>query len=124
MTYLYVFIGGGFGSVLRYGISRITINWNPAFPYGTLIANLIGTFLIGIISVTLIEKSFFRESFPYRELIMIGFLGGLTTFSSFMLDISNLGESRNWFYLFFYLSGNTLLGLAILYLGKYLAKLI
>lgn len=122
MAYLYVFIGGGLGSIARYAITRLAVKFIPSFPMGTLLANLLGTFLIGVFSVVLIERSIFQYNFPFRELIIVGFLGGLTTFSSFMLDSYNISIQKNLFHLFLYLTGNTVLGIFILIVGKYLAK--
>lgn len=81
-TLLFVAIGGGIGSVTRY----LTSVWAAGrfgadFPYGTLIVNIIGCFLIGLFMVVATEK----VSLPshWRLMIASGFLGGLTTFSSF-----------------------------------------
>jgi CrcB protein len=82
--------GGAIGSVARYlmsiGIDRwLAIN----FPFGTLAVNIIGSFTIGLVAGLTDDKSL-------REFIMIGILGGFTTFSSFSLQTCNLAEGDRW----------------------------
>ena len=65
------------------------------FPYGTLVVNATGCFLMGLLFVLLLER--FNSIAPeLRSLILIGFLGGYTTFSSFSIETMNLFESGDW----------------------------
>jgi CrcB protein len=86
-TAVLVFLGGGFGSVLRWltglGAARVL---GTAFPYGTLTVNLIGGLVMGILARVL----FMGEGGSARFLLMTGVLGGFTTFSAFSLDAANL----------------------------------
>lgn len=78
---LVVMLGCAFGGALRFLVTTY-VNKLGHFPYGTLTVNLIGCFLIGIISTLLTER--FTGVFPYLSLLLtVGFLGGFTTFSSF-----------------------------------------
>ena len=89
---LLIGIGSGAGGIFRYllssGVHRL---FGRAFPYGTLTVNALGSFLIGFLFILLLDRfSDFAEQF--RSLLIIGFLGGLTTFSSFSLETLNLIE--------------------------------
>ena len=88
---LAVFVGGGIGSLLRWflaGKFNPTFGGEPAFPTGTLAANLIGGFLIGMLMAVFISRTEWPEEL--RLLLVTGFLGGLTTFSAFSWEIVHL----------------------------------
>jgi CrcB protein len=88
-------LGGAFGSVLRFLVSSGVYQWlGRGFPYGTLSVNLIGSFLIGFLTEVLILQ---RISFgvEYRAAILVGVLGGFTTFSTFSLETIYLIEQGN-----------------------------
>lgn len=88
-------LGGAFGSVLRFLVSSGVYQWlGRGFPYGTLAVNLIGSFLIGFLTEVLILQ---RITFgvEYRAAILVGVLGGFTTFSSFSLETILLIEQGN-----------------------------
>ena len=88
-----IFVGAGFGGVFRYWISYISYSFlGRQFPYGTLIVNVSGCFLMGILFVLLIEK-YNSFSPQLRSLLLIGLLGGYTTFSSFSIETLHLYES-------------------------------
>ena len=85
MNSLLVFLGGGIGATARYGLQGVVYRITGAgFPYGTLIVNVAGSFLIGFL------MSFFEERFivnpSLRVFLTIGILGGFTTFSSFSYE--------------------------------------
>ncbi len=78
-------MGGALGAVMRFWVSGAVYAWlGRDFPYGTLSVNVIGSFLIGIASILLIEK--LTIGAEARSFIMIGFLGAFTTFSTFSLE--------------------------------------
>ena len=85
MFYLGLMLAGGVGVLLRYALGRmaITLGWT-VLPFGTLIANLIGCFLIGYLSWLLIHR--WSASEQLQIIVMVGFLGGFTTFSAFSLE--------------------------------------
>jgi CrcB protein len=84
-----VAIGGAIGSVLRYLIHTQSSQWfGSTFPYGTLLINVVGSLLIGFLSYTLIERISVSEE--VRLAVLVGVLGGFTTFSTFSLETLNL----------------------------------
>jgi len=85
-----IFVGAGLGACLRWWLS-VTLNpLFPSLPYGTLAANLIGGYLVGVAAVTFSLKSGLPPEM--RLLIITGFLGGLTTFSTFSAEVVALVE--------------------------------
>jgi len=82
IRYLLVVIGGGAGALARYvGASAIMTRFGGKFPLGTLVINVTGSFLIGFLMTILTER--FKLDPNWRLLLVVGFLGGYTTFSSF-----------------------------------------
>jgi CrcB protein len=82
LKYVMVGVGGGLGSILRFWLgSYIGSRMGARFPYGTLIINVTGSFLVGLVLALLAAKPNLSPS--WRYLIPIGFVGGYTTFSSF-----------------------------------------
>ncbi len=118
--YLLVFIGSGMGGVLRFSISKIFIKYFTFHPFGTLTANLLGMFLIGLFSVWSIDKSLIET--PYKEMIMVGFLGGLTTLSTFGLESYNLLKEGRFDLLVYYFLGNIVIGFLLLIIGRIFAE--
>jgi CrcB protein len=82
VKYLPVMLGGGIGSLARYlAGTAITTCFGSVFPLGTMVINITGSFLIGLLLMTLLSE---RLPHPnWRLLLVVGFLGGYTTFSSF-----------------------------------------
>ncbi|MDP3560101.1 MAG: fluoride efflux transporter CrcB [Legionellaceae bacterium] len=92
-----IFLGAGCGGVSRYGVSN-AVYWflGRQFPFGTLVVNASGSFLMGLL-FTLIFERLDGIGPQLRSLLLIGFLGGYTTFSSFSIETLNLLENGGWF---------------------------
>lgn len=85
-------IGGSFGAVIRFLVSTGIYQWlGRGFPYGTLLVNIVGSFLIGLLSETLILQRI-TVALDYRAAILVGFIGAFTTFSTFSLETFYLLE--------------------------------
>ena len=96
MNTVLIFFGAGLGGVLRYWISNgIYSLLGKQFPYGTLIVNVSGCFVMGLLFVLTLER-FDSIGSQLRALLLIGLLGGYTTFSSFSIETINLFESGYW----------------------------
>lgn len=83
--YLAIAFGGAAGALCRYWMTSLVEHHNTTtFPLGTLVVNVVGSLLIGVLFILVSEK--FQLAASLRPLLMIGFLGALTTFSTFSLD--------------------------------------
>jgi len=107
---LMVFIGGGVGCVLRYFISEYTRGWSGAsgFPVGTLLCNITGCFLIGLLSSMVVRMGWSSE---VRLLLTVGLCGGFTTFSTFSNEGVSMLQSGNYLQYALYTSLSIILGL-------------
>ena len=92
MNWLAVAIGGALGSVARYALSSWIFDiTSHKFPYATLIVNVAGSFVMGILFVVVVERAALPAEM--RNLLMIGFIGAFTTFSAFSLDALGLWQN-------------------------------
>lgn len=93
MTALWVFIGGGLGSLARYGISQGLISFKPGnFPIATLTANIISCVIIGLVAYVFAHRF---QSDELKALLLIGFCGGFSTFSTFSNETFQLLKDGN-----------------------------
>ena len=112
---LYVFLGGGIGSIFRYGINSI-FNLYVISQFGTLLVNVLGSFLFGILVSIGEQKSDYFNLF-----LLTGLLGGYTTFSQFSFDVLTLQNNGN-LYSIIYILSSILLSISMALLGIYIAN--
>lgn len=120
---LIVGIGGSIGAISRYLLSLWTVErFGAAFPYGTLLANVIGCFIIGIFMTVTTERLIVS---PYwRLLVTVGFIGGLTTFSSFSYETFRLLQEAEIQLAFYNIALNFTAGFFATWVGITLARLV
>jgi fluoride exporter len=96
MSYLWVMIGSALGGVLRYAISKLTMPISGGVPFGTIIINILGSFVIGYFGTLTLHNGRYPVSENMRIFVMVGLCGGFTTFSSFSLQTFDLARSGSW----------------------------
>jgi fluoride exporter len=120
---IYVALGGAFGSVLRFLLSTAVHRYTAAgFPYGTFTVNIIGCAAFGLIIGFAEHRIDLTPT--VRAFFLVGILGGFTTFSAFTFDTLELLRTAAFFRAAFNVLGQITFGLAALWLGYLLAKLV
>jgi len=115
-----VFVGGGFGSVLRFIIGKWLNNAESGIPYGTFAANIIGSLLIGIILGLAAKNETLSQS--QTLLLATGFCGGFTTFSTFAYENHVFLKSGDFTSFALYTIGSFVIGFLAVFFGMYLVK--
>lgn len=114
-----VALGGAIGASLRYLVNVAAVRLvGVNFPVGTVVVNVLGSLIMGLLVVILAEKSGTR----YAPFLMTGILGGFTTFSAFSLDAITLYERGQIGLAFVYVAGTVIVALAALFLGMTIAR--
>ena len=122
MHWIAVALGGALGALARYGISTwVFAISSHKFPYATLAVNVLGSFLMGILFVLIIEKAALPSEM--RSLLMIGFLGAFTTFSTFSLDALGLWQNDHLFMALIYILATVILCLIAISSSVWLTRL-
>jgi len=120
LKFFYIALGGATGAVLRYLFSNIGYRiFGSTFPWGTLLVNLVGSFFIGFLWELSIE-SLIPSNF--RFLVLIGFLGAFTTFSSYTLETVNLLKDGEYVLAAINIFSNNILGISLVFLGALFFK--
>jgi len=117
---LLVFIGGGFGSVLRYWIGKFLNSTSDGIPYGTFAANILGSLLIGVILGLAAKNDALSQN--QTLLLATGFCGGFTTFSTFAYENHVFLKSGDFTSFAFYTIASFVVGFLAVFLGLYLVK--
>ena len=114
---LFIALGGASGAVSRYLLANwVHSLWEGKLPMGTLLVNMVGSFAIGVVYVLLVERQLIHAD--WRGVLMVGFLGAFTTFSTFSLETISLLEAGHVVHALAYMLGSAVLcvvmaGLAI-----------
>ncbi len=115
-----VFLGGGLGSALRYVLGLYLNNSENGLPYGTFLANILGSFLIGIILGVAAKNNYISQSMIL--LLATGFCGGFTTFSTFAYENHVFLKSGDLFSFALYSLLSLIIGFAAVFFGIWLAR--
>ncbi|MGI8576726.1 MAG: FluC/FEX family fluoride channel [Nocardioidaceae bacterium] len=115
-------VGGGLGSLARYGVSRWLSTDAGEFPWSTFLVNVVGCAVLGALMVFIVDV--WRPGRYLRPFLAVGVLGGLTTFSTLALDARGLGADRAWLLANLYVFGSLLAGLLALWLGLASARVV
>jgi CrcB protein len=123
MDMVWIGVGAAVGANIRYYVGQWVAVWlGVSFPNGTLIVNLSGSFLIGVVATLLGERLLVDPH--WRLLLVVGLLGGYTTFSSFSFEIVTLLQADRWFAATAYVLASVVLGLVACLLGIFLVRAI
>jgi len=117
---LLVFVGGGFGSVLRFLIGKYLNTDQTGIPYGTFLANILGSLLIGIILGLAAKNNSLSDN--QTLLLATGFCGGLTTFSTFAYENHVFLKAGDFSSFALYTIASFIVGFLAVFLGMYLVK--
>lgn len=118
-----VFLGGGIGAVCRYWLSGVVYRWLPAtFPFGNLIVNISGCFLIGVLMTSFSDR--FSVGPGLRLFLVVGILGGFTTFSSFSYETISLMRDNQIVPALLNIAGSVIGCLVATVIGIYAGRLI
>ncbi len=116
--YLWIAFGSALGGAGRYWCSGVIARHiGETFPWGTLIVNVVGSLLIGLLATVTEPDGRLLMSTTARQFFMIGVFGGFTTFSSFSLQVLNLVRDGQWPAASFYIAGSVVLCLVGVWLG-------
>jgi len=96
MPYLWVTVGSALGGLMRYALTRLTLAISVDFPYGTILINIVGSFVIGYVGALTLQSGRYAVSDNLRLFVMVGICGGFTTFSSFSLQTFDLLRTGAW----------------------------
>ena len=118
----FVFVGGGFGSVLRYVIGKWLNNTENGIPYGTFVANILGSLLIGVILGYAAKNNALSQNSTL--LLATGFCGGFTTFSAFAYENHIFLKSGDFTSFALYTIASFVVGFLAVFAGMYLVKFI
>jgi CrcB protein len=117
--YMAVAVGGALGTLGRYAVSGVVANaFGETFPWGTLIVNVTGSFIIGFFATLTAPDGRLFVNGTTRQFVMAGLCGGYTTFSSFSLQTLNLMRDGEWLYAGGNIAGSVGLCLLFVWLGS------
>jgi len=124
-AYFCVAVGGALGSLGRFWLSGwVAHRYGTAFPWGTLVINVTGSFLIGLFAALNEPAGHMGDSPTFRQFFMIGICGGYTTFSSFSLETLRQMQGGQWLYAGGYVAGSVVFCLLAVWLGYVLGGLL
>ncbi len=119
---LWLSIAGAFGTLARYGLGSFVQRLHESsFPWGTLFVNLLGCFLFGLV-FSLAEERFLISG-QTRFIILTGFMGAFTTFSTYAFETSQMFQRTEWLLIVINMGTQNFFGILSLFLGKTVARM-
>lgn len=126
-SYLMVAFGGALGAVARFGVTGLFYKTNLELPLGTLVSNMLGCLVMGVIAELISTSAWFHDAgvFPdqYRLLFAVGFCGSFTTLSALIFEMNDMLQRDQFLTAFSYMFGTFLGGFACFYLGAIGARM-
>ena len=117
---LWVALGSAVGGIARYGISGVVARGiGETFPWGTLVVNVSGCFVIGVFAAAIAPGGALAGSLTVRQLVLVGLCGGYTTFSSFSLQTLTLAQDGEWLWA----AGNVIISVVLCLLAVWLGHI-
>ncbi|MPR33949.1 fluoride efflux transporter CrcB [Salmonirosea aquatica] len=116
-----IFLGGGLGSLARFGIGRTLASWSVNLPYGTLAANVLACVVLGFFTGAVALRSS-EAVLPYRAFLAVGFCGGFSTFSTFSNETLLMLMNNRWGDAVLNITLSVVLCLSASFLGLWLGK--
>jgi len=118
VTYVWIALGSALGGIARYACSGLVANWfGQAFPWGTLLVNVLGSFVIGFFATLTGPDGRLLVPGDARQFVMVGLCGGYTTFSSFSLQTLTLAQDGEFMRAGLNIGGSVVLCLVSVWLG-------
>ncbi len=118
-----VFLGGGIGAVLRYMTGFFAVRFSSVnLPVATFAVNIVGCFILGLLFAFFIDRP--EINTPLKLALTAGFCGGLTTFSTFSLELFEMLKNAQYMQVFVYLILSLIIGLLAVWIGVSCAKFI
>ncbi len=120
-TILLIFLAGGAGTLARFGLASLVQKYSGGnLPLSTVVVNGLGCLLIGVVYQLAKQRDLLGED--YRIVLMVGLLGGFTTFSTFALEAQTMLREERWAHLVMYLLAHNVLGILFVAIGLRLVR--